>query len=42
MKPFNNYLNKNLKELKERLWKKKLIKIEIDEANLRGETKKVL
>lgn len=42
MKPFNNYLNKHLKELKEKLWKEKLIRIEVEEENLRGEIEKSL
>jgi hypothetical protein len=42
MKPFNLYLNKHLKELKEKLWKEKLIRIEVEEENLRGEKEKAL
>ncbi|CAG8744549.1 11951_t:CDS:1, partial [Cetraspora pellucida] len=40
MKPFNDYLNRHLKELKEKLWKEKLIRIEVEEENLRGEKEK--
>ncbi|KLL04123.1 MAG: hypothetical protein MRERV_27c009 [Mycoplasmataceae bacterium RV_VA103A] len=42
MKPFNDYLNKHLKELKEKLWKEKLIRVEVEEENLRGEKEKAL
>jgi len=42
MRPFNKYLSENLKELKEKLWKKKIIRIEVEEENLRGEKEKSL
>jgi len=35
-------LSENLKELKEKLWKEKIVRIEVMEENLRGEKKKSL
>jgi len=42
MRPFNKYLSENLKELKEKLWKEKMVRIEVEEENLRGEMEKSL
>ncbi|CAG8786969.1 17469_t:CDS:2, partial [Racocetra persica] len=40
--PFNKYLSENLKEIKEKLWRDKVVRIEVEEENLRGEIEKSL
>ena len=42
MRPFNKYLSENLKEIKEKLWKEKMVRIEVEEENLQGEKEKSL